>query len=163
VGEINVPEHIWKAWPSVPTASTVPTLLKVLVVSGKPFVIACTRTEDELTIRTKAANSELSLLPFDVIGIPFYIFSQDFGSWADGIALDKSRLCAEGFVGRWVLVHGPGFHFILLRAGCTVRATLGFRCGNINAWKLYCGSAKRQKKVNAANPLRLNGLGATPG
>ena len=74
MGEINVPEHICKAWPSVPTASTAPTLLKVLVVSGKPFVIACTRTEDALTIRAKAASSELSLFLFVAIGIPFDIF-----------------------------------------------------------------------------------------
>ena len=74
MGEINVPEHNWKAWPSVPTASTVPTLLKVLLVSGKPFVIACTETGDELTTRTKAANSELSLFFFGVIGIPFLHF-----------------------------------------------------------------------------------------
>ncbi len=72
MGEINVPEHIWKAWPSVPTATTAPTLLKVLVVSGKPFVIACTKTGDELTTRTKA-SSELSLFFFGVIGIPFYV------------------------------------------------------------------------------------------
>jgi len=39
-------------------------------------VMACTRTEDELTTRTKAANSELSLFLFVVIGIPFHIFSQ---------------------------------------------------------------------------------------
>ncbi len=62
MGEINVPEHNWKAWPSVPKASTVPTLLKVLVVSGKPFVIACTGTGDELTTRSNAASSEHSLL-----------------------------------------------------------------------------------------------------
>jgi hypothetical protein len=77
VGEINVPQHNWKAWPSVPTASTVPTLLNVSVVSGKPLVIACTATGDELTTRTKAANSELSLFFFGVIGIPFYtLFSR---------------------------------------------------------------------------------------
>jgi hypothetical protein len=102
VGEINVPEHIWKAWPSAHTATTAPTLLKVLVVSGKPFVIA--GAGEVLIITTKAANSELSLLLFDVIRIPSYIFSQDLGSWADGIALDKSRLCPEGRslgVGSW--------------------------------------------------------------
>ena len=78
MGEINVPEHNWKAWPSVPTANTVPTLLKVLVVSGKPFVIACTGTGDELTTRSKAPSSELSLFLFGIIGIPFYIFSLKF-------------------------------------------------------------------------------------
>ena len=39
---------------------------------------------------------------------------------------------------------------------------MAFWYGNLNAWELYCGSAKGQKKVNAANPLRLNGLGARP-
>ena len=56
----------WASPPSIPTASTVPTLLKVLVVSGNPFVIACTKTGDELTTRTKATNSELSLFFFGV-------------------------------------------------------------------------------------------------
>jgi hypothetical protein len=73
-----------EGWPSGPTASPVPTLLKVLVVSGNPFVIACTKTGDELTIRTKAANGELSLFFFGVIGIPFYICSSRYWrSWAD--------------------------------------------------------------------------------
>jgi hypothetical protein len=54
-------------------------LLKVLLVSGKPFVIACTKTGDEMATRTKASN-ELSLFFFGIIGIPFYIlFRQDFG------------------------------------------------------------------------------------
>ena len=65
MGEINVPEHNWMACPSVPTANTAPALLKVLVVSGKPFVIACTKTGDELTTRAKA-SSELSLFFFGV-------------------------------------------------------------------------------------------------
>jgi hypothetical protein len=73
VGEINVPEHNWKAWPSVPKASTVPTLLKVLLVSGKPFVTARTGTGDELATRSKTASSELILFLFGIIGIPFYI------------------------------------------------------------------------------------------
>jgi hypothetical protein len=50
----------------------------VFVVSGKPLVIACTGTGNELTTRTKAASSELILFLFGIIGIPFYIF-QDFG------------------------------------------------------------------------------------
>ena|ERR1700751_2654289 len=82
MGEINVPEHNWKAWPSVPKASTVPTLLKMLVVSGKPFVTACTGTGDKLTIRSKTASSELILFLFGIMGIPFYIstfFSSGFG------------------------------------------------------------------------------------
>ena len=29
------------------------------------------------------------------------------------------------------------FHVVLLRAGCAVRATLGFRYGYLNAWELY--------------------------
>jgi hypothetical protein len=83
-------------------------LLKVLVVSGKPLVIACTKTGDELTTRTKAASSELNLFFFGIIAIPFYIFSLRFwllGRW------DRpgEKPTPEGFVGRWVLVRGPAF------------------------------------------------------
>jgi hypothetical protein len=35
---------------------------------------------------------------------------------------------------------------------------LGFRYDYLNAWELYCGSAKGRKKVNAANSLRLKRL-----
>ena len=53
---------------------------------------------------------------------------------------------------------GAYCHVVLLRAGCAVRATLGFRYGYLNAWELYCGSAEGRKKVNAANSPRLKRL-----
>ena len=58
----------------------------------------------------------------------------------------------------WMWQPDPCFHVVLLRAGCAVRATLGFRCDYLNAWELYCGSAEGRKKVKAANSLRLKRL-----